>query len=213
LWLLFPALWTALKMDKQIFWRIFPNGIRDRCRTSGWIYDLPGGVFHEVAAHPVYLQMEFLKTLKVVSAISKKTGSDLPIPSDDLHVLFDGQLGVGSFSSSIYVNPHLVFLNIFGTEMTIHVDLTTNTLVKFRRSGGGSVLRAMVNIDHGLQLLSKTVGSKVQALLGQRKPGHRILIEKFYESLREGTKPPVTGEDGRAVVDVLDQIWVKLGWQ
>jgi predicted dehydrogenase len=155
--------------------------------------------------------MEFLKTLRVVSALSKKTGSDLPTPSDELRVLLDGESGQGSLSISVCANPYLVFLNIYGTDMSIHVDIINNTLVKFKRSGLGKISKALVNIDHSLQLLSKTITNTIGTLQGRRTPGHAILIEKFYESLRKGTDPPVTGEDGRAAVAVLDQIWAKLG--
>ena len=58
--------------------------------------------------------------------------------------------------------------------------------------------------------MSKTVINSVQTLLGRMTLGHGVLIEKFYESIHRGTDPPVTGEDGRAVVAVLDQIWAKL---
>ncbi len=193
----------------ETFWMPYLAG--NRYRTTQWIYELPGGIFHEVAPHPVYLQMEFLKTLRVVSALSKKTGSDLPTPSDELRVLFDGESGQGSLSISLCANPYLVFLNIYGTDMSIRVDIINNTLVKFKRSGLGKISKALVNIDHSLQLLSKTITNTIGTLQGRRTLGHGILIEKFYESLRKGTDPPVTGEDGRAAVAVLDQIWAKLG--
>jgi predicted dehydrogenase len=194
----------------QMFLRTFRDGQRDRYQASPWLHDLRGGLFHEVAPHLVYLQREFLKTLRVVSAIAKKTESNLPTPFDELHVLFEGESGLGSLIISVSVNPYLYFLNIYGTEMTIHVDLTSNTLVKFRRSGVGKISKVLVNIDHSLQLLSKTVGNTVQILSGRRKLGHGQLIEKFYESLRKRTEPPVTGKDGQAVVGVLDQIWAEL---
>jgi len=197
-------------LSVETFMRVFRGGDGDRYRTKPWVHDLPGGIFHEVAPHPVYLQREFLKTLRVVSAVSKKTGSDLQTPTDGLHVIFDGDSGLGSLIISVSANPYLYFLNIYGTDMTIHVDLTNNTLVKFRRSGLGKGSKALVNIDHSLQLLSKTVTNTVQTLSGRRKLGHGRLIAKFYDSLRSGIEPPVTGEDGRAVVAVLDEIWAEL---
>ena len=193
----------------ETFWMPYLAG--NRYRTTQWIYELPGGIFHEVAPHPVYLLMEFLKTSRVVSALSKKTGSDLPTPSDELRVLLDGESGQGSLSISLCANPYLVFLDIYGTDMSIRVDITNNTLVKFKRSGLGKISKALVNIDHSLQLLSKTITNTIGNLQGRRPLGHATLIEKFYESLRKGTDPPVTGEDGRAAVAVLDQIWAKLG--
>lgn len=195
----------------EILWMPYRAGKPDRYRTKQWLYELPGGLFHELAPHPVYLQMEFLQTLRVVSAFSSKTGSDLPTPSDELRVLFDGGSAQGSLTISVCANPYRIFMIIYGTEMTIHVNLINNTLVKFIRAGLGRVSKALVNIDHSLQLLSKTITNTIGTLQGRRTLGHDILIERFYESLRKGTEPPVTGEDGRAVVAVLDQIWAELG--
>ncbi len=194
----------------EVFWKIDRYGIPDWYRVTQWPYELPGGIYHEEAPHSVYLQMEFLNTLHVVSAQAKKTGGDLPTPSDELRVLFNGESGLGSLSISSSASPYLMYLNIFGSEMSLQVNFITNTLTKFRRDGLGMVSKALVNIDHSLQLMSKTVINSILVLLGRMTFGHGVLIEKFYESLRNGTDPPVTGEDGRAVVAVLDQIWAKL---
>ena len=191
----------------EIFWRMV---LRDKGYRP-WLYDLPGGLFHEAAPHPVYLAREFLRSLRVVSAFSKDTGSDLPIPSDELRVLVDGESGLGLLSISIGSNPYLVFLNIYGSDMTLHVDLTNNSLVKFRTSGLEKVSKGLVNLDHSLQLFSRTAANTMQTLLGRRTRGHETLITQFYESLRTATEPPVTAEDGRAVVAVLDHIWADLG--
>ena len=194
----------------EVFWKVYRYGITDKYRATQWFYERPGGIYHEAAPHPVYLQMEFLKTLQVVSVLSKKTGSDLPTPTDELRVLFNGESGLGSLSISSSTEPYLVCLNIFGSAMSLQINLVTNTLIKHRIDGLGLISKALVNIDHSLQLMSKTVINSILVLLGRMTLGHGVLIEKFYESLRNGTDPPVTGEDGRAVVAVLDQIWAKL---
>lgn len=194
----------------EVFWKVYRYGDPDKYRASQWLYELPGGIYHEAAPHPVYLQMEFLNTLHVVSAQAKKTGGDLPTPSDELRVLFNGESGLGSLSISSSAEPYLVYLNIFGSVMSLQVNLVTNTLIKHRIDGLGLISKALVNIDHSLQLMSKTVINSILVLLGRMTLGHGVLIDKFYESIRRGTDPPVTGEDGRAVVAVLDQIWAKL---
>ena len=197
----------------EVFWRIYrAGGDRDFYRIRRWLYALPGGIFHEPAPHPVYLLLEFLRTVRVVSAISKRIGSDLPAPTDELRVLFDGEPGLGAMAVSVTTNPYQVFLNIFGTKMTLHVDLLTNTVLKLKSSGTGGLLQAvLLDPDQGLRLLAESVTISVQAPGHQRILGHGVLIRKFYESIREGTDPPVTAEAGRAVVEVLSQIWAMLG--
>jgi hypothetical protein len=40
-------------------------------------------------------------------------------------------------------------------------------------------------------------------------PGLYVLIAEFYRSLREDLRPPVPGEEGREVVEVLEKIRAK----
>ena len=194
----------------EVYWRAFRGVYSERYRKATWLYKLPGGVLHEPAPHPVYLLRAFVDPLRIIAVLSKPTGSDPLTPSEDLHVLVEGETGVGSMTISTSTGPKQRFLRVHGTVMSIHIDLATNTLVKFRTSGTAKLSKALANLDHGLQLLSKTIAKTLRTLLGRGKHGHEILIERFYESLRQGTDPPVTGEDGRAVVAVLDHIWSEL---
>jgi predicted dehydrogenase len=167
-----------------------------------WLYDLPGSLFHEFIPHGVYLQMEFLKSLRVRNAISKKTGSTLPTPFDELRVLL---------SISLSATPYLNYLNIYGTKMTIQVDLITDTLIKLKKNAPGeNVQKALINIGESLLRLSKTVTNAIKIFRDPTMTGHMILIKEFYDSIRRGQTPPVTGEDGRANAAVLDQIWEAL---
>ncbi len=189
----------------EIFWGTLHSRLIRQYRNTQWLRDLPGGIFQEIGPHILYLQMEFLKNLRVVSAVARSMGNILP-GDDELRVLFEGGSGLGSLSFSVNTKPFLKYLNIYGTESTIRIDLTNSTLVTFTsRPRWGSQ-----NIEQGLQLLAKAVGHRIRNRLGQRIPPHRVLIERFYESLLKRTAPPVTAEDGRAVVAVLDQIWAEL---
>ena len=194
----------------ETFWGIFPGRREDLFRSTPWVHELPGGFFHESVPHPVYLLLAFLKTCRVISAVSKKTTESCPLPLSDLRVLMEGESGVGSLHLSLGANPHLRFLRIYGTAMTIHVDVTNNTVVRLRTSGLGKLSKALVNLDQSLQLLATTLSNAVQVLSGGRNLGHAVLIKRYYDSIRNGTEPPVTGEEGRAVVAILDQVWAEL---
>lgn len=197
-------------VDVDMFMRMYREGPQDRLRTIHWFHELPGGVFHEAAPHPVYLLKEFLRSLSLVSAVLKTFPGDLPSPSGELRVLFEGEVGLGSCLISVHAKPYLKFLDIYGTKMSVRVNLNNNTIVKFRRDGLTKVSKALVNIGQSLQLMSKTATNTLGTLLGLRTLGHGALIKAFYESIRKGVEPPVTGEDGREVVALLDQVWAKL---
>lgn len=178
-----------------------------RCSSTGWIEDLRGGVIHELGPHFVYLHREFLGSLTVVSALTK-AAPDLPPPAIEFRALLDGDSGSGGAVISFAGSPRQAVLRIFGTEMSLHVDIRNHLLVRVRRDAvGGHGRRTLVNLDLGTRLATRAVTATAA---GVRRPwhrGHANLIRHFYEALRDGSRAPVTGEDGRAVVAVLDQLW------
>lgn len=194
----------------ETYWRIFRAGPVDRYQKSDWLHRLPGGIFHEVAAHPLYLQMEFLKDLKVVSAIGKKYDNSLPGKFDELQVLFDSSTAMTTLNISANARPRQVFMRIYGSKMSLHLDLTTNSMLKIRKIGTGKASTALVNIDQSIQLLLKTINSCLQYIRGRFFLGHEKLIENFYKSIKKGRAPYVNAENGKSVVAILDQIWKEL---
>jgi predicted dehydrogenase len=194
----------------ETYWRIFRAGPIDRYQNLSWMHRLPGGIFHEVAAHPLYLQMEFLANLKVVSAIGKKYDSSLPGKFDELRVLFDSSTGMASLNISANARPRQVFMRIYGSKMSLHLDLTTNSIMKIRKKGKGKASTALVNIDQSIQMLFKTINSGLQYMRGRFFLGHEKLIKNFYQSIKEGRDPYANAESGKSVVAMLDQIWEQL---
>jgi predicted dehydrogenase len=194
----------------ETYWRIFRAGPIDRYQNFSWMHRLPGGIFHEVAAHPLYLQVEFLENLKVISAIGKKYDNSLPGKFDELRVLFDSSTGMASLNISANARPRQVFMRIYGSKMTLHLDLTTNSMIKFRKRGRGKTSTPLVNIDQSIQMLFKTINSSLQYIRGRFFLGHEKLIKNFYQNIKEGRAPYANAESGRSVVAILDQIWEEL---
>ncbi len=187
----------------DISWRPAQRGLE-----VGWTRDLPGGGMHEVLPHPVYLQRAFVGELKNIAGITRR-GGDCRGPSCEIRILMDAQLGTTQLEVSPSAEPKQILMRVEGTKMSLHVDLSANTLVKVRKLGQGKLAKALMNIDQAAQLLGGTFGSALTLLRGGFSNGHLPLIEAFYRSLRDGTEPPVTGEDGRETVAILDQIWAK----
>jgi predicted dehydrogenase len=176
-------------------------------RASPWIQDLPGGVLHEFVPHPVYLHREFLGDLTVVSAITKAAPGGSP-QGLEFRMQLDGDSGSGSATLSFAGRPRQAVLRIYGTEMSLHVDVRNHVLVRTTRDAvGGNVRRTLVNVDLGARLAARALTATAAGLRKPWQRGHWNLIRRFYAALRDGGTPPVTGEDGRAVVAVLDQLW------
>jgi predicted dehydrogenase len=179
----------------------------ERTASTGWIRSLPGGVLHELAPHSVYLHREFLGDLTVVSALEKPS-PELPSPAFEFRSLFEAAWGTGSATLSFAGRPRQAVMRIYGSEISLYVDIRNHLLVRMQRdAAGGNVARTLVNLDLGTRLAVRAVTATAAGLRRPWHRGHANLIRRFYEALAHGRDPPVTGEDGRAVVAVLDQLW------
>ena len=197
-------------LSVETFWRIDRDGSGNRYQTAQWIHDLHGGIFHEIAPHPVYLQMEFLNGLEVISATSKINKGHPLTSHDELRVQFESDSGLASSTISINANPRQVFMRIYGTKMTIHLDLVSNLILKLRPIGPKKVSTTLINLDLSIQLFLQTILNAIRKFGGTHTSGHFTFINNFYENMHKGKSPPVTGQEGKIVVAVLDQIWKKL---
>ena len=211
-----PAVLRALAMLRSgvlgrligvdIFWRIHHGGRNDRFRNSDWIRRLPGGVFQEVAPHALYLQSMFLGRPRIVSVLAKRIGGEVVRGIDELRVLLEGDASLGSVAISVHAEPHQASARIYGTEMSLVLDLTTNVIVKLRTKGTGRVAKLTRSADQSWQLLSGTLCNAVKTLTGRMRFGHETLIRTFYANLRNGVEPPVGAAQGRVVVALLEEI-------
>jgi hypothetical protein len=94
--------------------------------------------------------------------------------------------------------------------MTLHLDLISNLILKLRPIGPKKVSTTFTNLDLSIQIFLKTLLNAIRKICGRHTSGHFTLINKFYENITKGKKPPVTGKEGKNVVAALDQIWEKL---
>jgi len=166
-----------------------------------WLYDLPGGVFGESLPHALYLELAFLKDVEKVSVLKKVIAPELPL--GDLKVMLDAHNSYGSFTISHSVDGPTT-LAVYGTEMIAVSLLETLTLLKIKAKVPGTRLaRAYTNISPSIQLLKSTLSAGKRILMGYT-PIHEALIRAFYNSIQNGSNLPVSPEEGRKVVKLME---------
>lgn len=188
----------------EIYWRVR----HERLRHIRWFGDLRGGVFHEVAPHPVYVLGAFLQSPRVVSAVVSETAGDLG--PDELRVSLAARTGLATLAIATSAHPHQIWLRIYGSRSSLLLDLTTNTLVRLGAGNEGRLHKLVRNLSHGAQLSMGTAANAARFLGGRTTTGRQRLIEAFYASLENGTGPPVSGEQGLETVATLEAIWEAL---
>ena len=173
-----------------------------------WWHKLPGGVFGDTLPHPIYLAREFLGELELVAVYARKLGHLDHVRFDEVRIILGGKRGIATIISSCN-SPSLMAVDIFGTRMNLYSNLYNGVVIKYRGKSdmgkGSPPQRALENLNWGFQLLSNTVSTGSRVIMGKRG-GHRVLINKFLESIQNGTQVPVTAEDGRQTLRLLEEI-------
>ena len=197
-------------LSAELFWKVTSFATKDRSRIPQWIMDMPGGIFQEIAPHPIYLLRAILGELEITAAVAKKMNQNLPYGADELRVIFSSKTGPGVMSISVGTQPVQKFIRVYGTESTLHIDLATSTLLKLRSYGSGDLARVLLNVDQSLQMITKTVINGFLHTIGSLPRGHESLIAYFYKNLSKGDHPEINSREGLKTVRTLDNLWSKL---
>jgi predicted dehydrogenase len=176
-----------------------------------WCHKLRGGIFGEMLAHPLYLAQAFLGELEPVAVYSRKLGSRDWMAADELRVILEGKNGLATITESVNWPEDFMVLDIFGTRMSLHVDIWGAVMTGYGVAGGGGRLsRGRQNLEMGFQRLGGTAATAFNVLSGRFRDGHRALIGRFLESVRTGIGMPVTVEEAREAVRLYQAVTAKI---
>ena len=172
-----------------------------------WLDRLPGGGIGDLVPHPLYLQLAFLGRVHDMHVMTSAGGGRL----EEVRVLMKGGDGVsGVLTISTRAFPHLNTLKLYGTHMTVEVNLNNMTLVRRRDYRAPKVVaKSLPNLDEAWSLVRQTAVNTINFLGGRVRyyPGMGTLIDRFYTALRSGGPAPVAISEGAEVVRVTEEIW------
>jgi len=179
---------------------------------SHWAWRLPGSAFTNFLPHLIYLQLAFLSDPVAVAGVTLVQGSRMDDPPTELTVLLQGPEASGVMVISMRARPYTKFVNVYGTEGMIHADLATEvcTLHKPHRVPG-MLTKVIYNLEESVQLAVGTTISTAKVALGilRRDPGLLNHLREFYTCLQVGNDLPVCGEDGKKMIEIMEEVWGK----
>ncbi|MBA7572778.1 MAG: hypothetical protein GH159_01695 [Dehalococcoidia bacterium] len=176
-----------------------------------WCHKLPGGIFGEMLPHPIYLVQAFLSGLEPVAVHSRKLGSRDWLAADELRVILEGENGLATITESVNWPEDFMVLDIFGTEMSLHVDIWGAVMTGYAVAGGGGRFsRGGQNLEQGFQRLGGTAATAFNVISGRFRDGHRSVIQQFFESVRTGIGMPVTVEEAREAVRLYQAVTAQI---
>lgn len=182
-----------------------------------WTFDLPGGLYQNLAPHPVSVALDLIGPPERVEARAQPSRVVQHQPTDELRaMLSDGKAG-GLVTVSLAASPRFQYLDIHGTRMRVTVDFLNKHLVCERVIKGlpKAVSRALINLGRSWTLLRGTLSGMWKVLTGRWTPyeGIDILVREYYSALQAGREPPVTAQEAIAVMEAMDRMWDQIGRQ
>ncbi len=179
-----------------------------------WCHKLPGGIFGEMLPHPLYIAVGFLGGLELVAVHSRKLGKYEWVKADELRVILEGKNGLAMITESVNWPKDYMVLDVFGTKASIHVDIWGAVITSYGVGNRGFNQwyisekgdRGWQNVEMAFQRLVETTAATLGVVAGRYRSGHYTLIQRFIESIQNGTEMPVTAEEGREVVRLLQAI-------
>ena len=175
-----------------------------------WIHKLPGGIIGETGPHVVYMSLAFVKNVKNVEVIARKI-TDYPwVLYDDYRIEIEGENITSSIIVSHTNNYTASKVELFGTEYSLEMDLQSMLLILYKRSNLKPVSVAGSSISTAWQMMKGTTSNILKTILGRPMLGHDIMIERFVKSIVHNQPIPVTPEEGRETVRIMETIATKL---
>jgi nucleoside-diphosphate-sugar epimerase/predicted dehydrogenase len=171
-----------------------------------WAWRLPGGVFANVLPHLISLQQDVLGD---ITGVSRAFTHDGPHGPSELTVLVDGRDASGSLTVSVRARPYAKYVDIFGTKGTVRADLVREICVVHKeRKIPRMASKALYGLEEAAQLCRGTAVNVARVLTGRmgNMPELPATFREFYASIETGRDSVLSGEHGRAMASVLEQI-------
>ena len=193
--------------------RIFLSDHRDEMimRKDYWVHKLPGGVIGETGPHTAYMSLAFLDNVKSVDVHAQNFLEHPWAPFDEFRMEIEAENGMSSVFLSYTGNRHNLFVDILGTEGSLQLDMNSMLVLRQKQKTSLKPIDlARQSLGTACQIAGGVVANALSVLGGKVKLGHDIIIERFVDSIRNGTEPPVAAEEGREATRLVEMMVTKL---
>jgi nucleoside-diphosphate-sugar epimerase/predicted dehydrogenase len=174
-----------------------------------WSYTYDWGLFDNLICHPLYLACHFLKNPGPPQVVGFNPGKVREAGVEEIRILVPSDTGVGEVSLSLSTAPEVNRVELVGTQGRIVADWQTMSVLTRRKTALPS---AISRLTGNFAAATDLTRAGIQTLVGiatgrvKRYQGLRTIIELFYQSLHDGTEPPVLPEQGVLNLQLMDRI-------
>ena len=179
-------------------------------QVDHWAHRLPGGVIGETGPHVVYMTLAFINPIRSVSVDALKI-LDYPWSGyDDYRINLIGDRAISSVTLSYTTDQWAARVDVLGSHGILALDLEGMYLVNSRRQTLKPMPVALSILSESGQIMQNLVSKGLRVATGTYNNTHDIIVNRFVDAIANGTESPVSAEEGREAVRVLNMIVDKL---
>jgi predicted dehydrogenase len=176
-----------------------------------WSHKFPGGRLSEMLAHPIYLVRHFLGGDLEVSDVKVSKLSDYPwMKSDELCATFKVGPKMGRTYVSFNSSRDAIYINLYGKKGIIKLDIINSTINILPKMEVSRLNKGFDSLRQASQLVKSAAKNTSKVMLRRWSTGHDNYIKLFAKNLINNCPPPVTVEDGLAVIKTVEDICKKI---
>ena len=176
-------------------------------RPEHWAHKLPGGVIGETGPHVVYMTLAFIPRIRMVNVDALKIMNDCPWSSfEDYRINLIGDDAISSAAVVYTTDEWAAKVEIFGDKGFLLLDLESMNVLHYRRTDLKPVAVGLSLLSESAQLAGAFISNSIRVATRRVRRTHEIIISEFAESILAGSKPPVSAEEGREAVRVLNMV-------
>jgi len=183
-----------------------------------WVRQLPGQLLHNIISHGVARLAEFLSDeLTEVIAIADQSprlrsfgGNEV---RDELRVLIRDKSGMTAFFCFSTQIRGLNQLRVYGPEGSVVVDHISGTVIRSKFRSCKSYLTYFVPPLRAAREHLRNARINITNFVRQRLHqdfGMKELIERFYNSVRSGSPPPIPYREIILTARIMDEIFAQI---
>lgn len=184
-----------------------------------WVRQLPGKLFHNLISHGVARLAEFLgDDLAEITASAHQSpqlaGMGGQEVLDELRVMIRDRAGTtGYFCFSTQIKPGMHSFRVCGPKNSLVADATSGSLVLLEGKSCKSYLTYFVpplrlarqHFRNGWTNVADFMRSRLHQDAGMKE-----LIERFYQSIRSQTAPPIPYREILLTARIMDEIFAQV---
>jgi predicted dehydrogenase len=171
-----------------------------------WTQSITGGTLFDILIHPAYISMALVGCIEGIRASARKRTALEWIQLDD----FEMELRGKKANSTIYMghvsNHWHYWVDILGTERSLTVDMLNSNVMDYRLNDQKIFTKNKLSLAVSAGFLGNGLFGWLPTERKRWFNSHRKMIETFVNSIETGRPAPVPGTQGKAAVQVVNDV-------